>query len=162
MKALLMTHFFIMLFALITSAHAQTRVVGGIGGDNGGPKQSWQDIYKNPNLKPIFPTHNIKGRDIRFNHLCLVGERVRTKYKQAITNEKDFSKITYDYLTVDRVREIEECANYAYDGICIEWRNFTIEIPLHSSIEVKKKISEGDTTVWEHAFDKEFELKGCD
>lgn len=162
MKALIMTHFFIILFALLSSAQAQTRVVGGIGGDNGGPKQSWQDIYKNPNLKPIFPSHNIKGRDIRFNHLCLVGERVRTKYKQAITDYQDFSKITYDYLVVDRVREVEECASYTEGGICIEWRTFKVEIPLKSSIEVKKKSSEGDSIVWEHAFDKEFELKDCD
>ncbi|MCR9202958.1 MAG: hypothetical protein NXH75_00130, partial [Halobacteriovoraceae bacterium] len=120
--------FISILFITLTSAWAQTPV-GGIGGDGGGPKQSWQDIYKNPNLNPKFPTYKIQGREISYHQLCLMGERVRTKYKYLVNEPNDLAKLIFDYLVTDRVFEVEVCVQSAH-GRCTQYETQTIEIPL--------------------------------
>lgn len=159
MKNLLLVFSF--LFLTLTSAWAQTPV-GGIGGDGGGPKQSWQDIYKNPNLNPKFPTYFIQGRSISFNHLCLMGERVRTKYKYLVNKPTDLTKLIFDYLITDRVYEVEVCVQSVH-GRCVQYENQTIEIPLKDTIKVMKKVEDSKPPgfIWEHAFEKDFELQEC-
>jgi hypothetical protein len=148
---------------LACSLMAQTPIGGGAGGDGGGPKQSWQDIYRNPNLSPKFPTYDVQGRPISYHHLCLMGERVRTKYKHVINSLTDYSKLVFDYLVTDRVREIRVCRDF-YQDRCIEWNISTIEIPLKNTITVYKKVK--DTQIrgpiqWTFAFEKDFELNEC-
>ncbi len=156
---------FITLITLFLSSSllAQTPIGGGAGGDGGGPKQSWQDIYRNPNLSPRFPTYDIQGRSISYRHLCLVGERVRTKYKHVINPLDDYSKLIFDYLITDRVREERVCVEF-FRETCIEWDVKTIEIPEMDTIKVYKRIknerNQGPID-WEFAFEKDFELKEC-
>lgn len=149
---------------LCSSLLAQTPIGGGAGGDGGGPKQSWQDIYRNPNLSPQFPTFEVQERKISYKNLCLMGERVRTKYKHVINPLTDYSKLVFDYLVTDRVREVRVCVESDEDGACAEWGNKVIEIPLKSTIKVYKKVKETrmrGPVQWTFAFEKEFELKEC-
>jgi len=141
------------------SSFAQVPPTGGVSGDGGGPKQSWGEIIKNPNLRPTFPTHDIEGRKIGYNHLCLMGERIRTKYKQIVSSSfEQGSKIVFDYLVTDRVREEEVCAEMSAEG-CLEWETVTIKIPLESKIKVYKRVE--NSTKWEMAFEKMFDLPEC-
>lgn len=154
---------FTVLILIFSSTLLAQTPIGGIGGDGGGPKQSWQDIYANPNLSPKFPTFDIEGRQISFKHLCLMGERVRTKYKHVINSPTDYSKLIFDYLTTDRVREVRVCKEYGKDG-CIQWEIKTIEIPLESSIKVYKRVKKPrmhGPVQWTFAFEKDFKLKEC-
>jgi hypothetical protein len=154
----LITIFFIFICSSIL---AQTPV-GGIGNDGGGPKQSWQDIYKNPNLNPTFPMFNIQGRTISYRHLCTMGERIRTKYKHVVNPATDYTKLVFDYLTTDRVWEVQQCAEY-YENICVEWEVVTMEIPLEENIKVYKKVESTDPdNQWEMSFEKTFKLQKCE
>ena len=152
----------VLLFMLTSTLIMAQSPVGGIGNDGGGPKQSWQDIYKNPNLSPSFPRFDVQGRMISYRHLCLMGERIRTKYKHVINPTNDYSKIVFDYLVTDRIREVEVCREYR-ENICVEWGVERIEIPLKESIKVYKRVEAPNTsrTSWELAFEKDFELQEC-
>ena len=133
----------------------------GIGGDGGGPKQSWQDIYKNPNLRPEFPTFLIEGRKVNLNNLCLIGERVRTKYKYLINSPQMTLKLIYDFLETDRVFESEICTKYE-NQVCSRYEYTKVEIPLKAEIKVLKKVSaEGEQDLWSFSFTKSFELQFC-
>lgn len=153
----------ILILALFSAmVMAQSTPVGGIGNDGGGPKQSWQDIYKNPNLNPTFPKFDIQGRMVSYRFLCLMGERVRTKYKHVINPTTDYSKIIFDYLVTERVREVDVCRQYR-ENVCTEWGVEVIEIPLKEKIKVYKRVEDPNTsrTSWELAFEKNFELQEC-
>lgn len=152
----------VVLFFFLSSLIMAQTPIGGPGNDGGGPKQSWQDIYKNPNLNPDFPRHDIQGRLISYRHLCLMGERIRTKYKHVINPTTDYSKLIFDYLVTDRVREIEVCREYN-ENICVNWESETIEIPLKENIKVYKRVASPSNgrTSWELAFEKDFELQEC-
>lgn len=161
MKRTLLTISFI-LFTL-TSLLAQQTPVGGIGGSGGGPKQSWQDIYRNPNLSPKFPEFDVEGRMISYKNLCLLGDRIRTKYRYVINKPTDLSKFIFDYLVTDRVREEEACVEYE-GTTCVQYEIKVIEIPLKEKIKVFKK-EETDNPPgyqWVYDFEKEFELKECE
>lgn len=151
--------FFSTLIFWMGAAHATT-LGSGIGNDNGGPKQSWQDIYRNPNLKPEFPNYMVEEREIPYKNLCLVGERIRTKYKYVV--HLNFSKIVYDYLYTDRVRLVERCVEYDRET-CVAYDIFRIEIPLKQTIEVFQKDPESSVfePKWNLAFEKDYELKAC-
>ncbi|MCF8059516.1 MAG: hypothetical protein K9K67_09485 [Bacteriovoracaceae bacterium] len=152
------------LFTIFCASLLAQAPVGGIGNDGGGPKQSWQDIYKNPNLNPTFPMYDIQGRNISYRHLCLMGERVRTKYKHVVNPTTDYTKLIFDYLVTDRVREEQYCAEYL-DFICIQWEIKTIEIPLKDIIKVYKKtepVDPNQESQWEMSFEKTYELQECE
>lgn len=158
MKKLSFT-FILMTLISLSTVFAQVRPGGGISGDGGGPKQSWGEIIKNPNLRPSFPAHDIQGRKIKFNHLCTVGERIRTKYKQIVRNSfQQRTKIVFDYLIVDRVRQEEVCVEMQ-GKVCLVWETKDIEIPVEEKIEVYKRIE--NSVEWELAFEKMFELPEC-
>ncbi len=151
---------FLALTLMGTQLYANPKVGNGVGNDNGGPKQSWQDIYRNPNLKPEFPSHIVEEREIAYNHLCLVGERIRTKYKYVV--RLNFTKIVYDYLYTDRIRFEERCLEWNGDT-CVSYETVEIEIPLQQDIEVFKREPSSPTynSQWSLAFEKTFELKEC-
>lgn len=144
----------------IDGIFAQPSIIGGgVGNDGGGPKQSWSDIYKNPNLSPSFPRFNIEGRMIAYNNLCLLGERVRTKYKHVVKQDLEF-KILFDYLITDRVRIETICRREEYNE-CIEWVEIVHEVPVHSEIEVKERRETPAGIEWVTSFKKDFELQEC-
>ncbi len=152
------TIFISMLLMLLVNAHDP--VTGGISGSGGGSKQTWGEIINNPNLKPTFPIHSIQGYRIRFNHLCYLGERVRTKYKQIVGNSTEQrSKILFDYLEVDRVREETICVERRHNN-CLQWRTVEVRIPFEANIKVYKRSEQ--TGKWSLAFDKVFELPRCE
>ena len=149
------------IFSIIFMITSQAQVLpgGGVSGDGGGPKQSWGEIINNPNLRPAFPSHNIQGRTIKFNHLCSMGERIRTKYKQIVGNSfQQNSKIIFDYLVVDRVREERVCVERQYTT-CLEWETVKVVIPYEEKIEVYKR--KENSNEWKLAFEKMFELPEC-
>ena len=132
---------------------------GGVGGDGGGPKQSWSDIIKDPNLSPNFPRYDVEGRMISYNNLCLLGERIRTKYKHVVSNHREF-KLIFDYLVTDRVRTETVCARESMHE-CVDWQTIIFEIPVHEEIEVLKKKESPAGYYWEVSFKKDFELQEC-
>lgn len=153
--------FITLFFVFSLCASAQSTTPGtGIGNDNGGPKQSWQDIYRNPNLRPQFPKYDIEGRQIGFNALCISGERIRSRYKYVVTI--NFTKFMYDYLYTDRVRFVEQCIRWDR-GVCISHESVKVEIPLKQPIQVlKKNVDTEDNSIeWGRAFEKDFVLKEC-
>jgi len=150
------------LFCFLGAANvaAQAQVPGsGVGGDGGGPKQSWSDIYKNPNLRPNFPQYDIEGRMIHYNNLCLLGERVRTKYKHVVKEDSLF-KLDFDYLITDRVRTKTVCKREEH-GTCIDWEQVTYEIPIHAEIPVLQIKDTPSGHQWIVTFKKDFELQEC-
>jgi hypothetical protein len=76
----------------------------GIGGDTGGPKQSWQDIRDNPDLKPAFPPVVIEDQMINYNFLCLHDGIVRSQYKVKLT-DKATGDTYFKYLYEDRTSD---------------------------------------------------------
>ena len=145
-------------FSFLTFAQDRDVVDGGVGGESGGSKQSWSDIMKNPNLRPQFPYYQIEEKSIRFDHLCLVGERIRSKYKQPIFKPGSTYYI-YDYLFSERITLREECS--VFDGMeCREYTEVPYEIPLKDKIQVYKR--QAPSYTWEPAFQKEFELIECE
>ena len=155
------TILFLILSIWITPLGANSPGSGsGIGNDNGGPKQSWQDIYRNPNLKPDFPSYKVEKREIEYKNLCLIGERIRTKYKYVV--HLNVTKIVYDFLYTDRVRFEERCLEF--DGeTCVSYDTVKVEIPLKQEIKVFERESNanGGQPVWELAFKKDFKLQAC-
>lgn len=156
----------LLTFACLLLSWTSFGQAGGIGADGGGPKQSWQDIYDNPNLQPRFPDFMVEDREVSYKHLCLIegGEFVRTKYKYVISPEYDTSKeILFDYLETPRIKEIAVCSEWE-DQKCISWENELFEIPLEAAIKVylKKKDHSGDyDSDWEFAFEKPYPLDQC-
>jgi len=139
---------------------AQSQRVGsGIGGDGGGPKQSWSDIYKNPNLKPNFPQYDIEKRMISYNNLCLLGERIRTKYKHVIKGDSLF-KLDFEYLVTDRIRTETVCRTEVHET-CVAWEQETYEIPTHIEVPVLKIKDTPAGHQWVESFKKEFQLQEC-
>ncbi len=150
------------LFGFLSAGNlaAQNTVIdSGVGGDGGGPKQSWSEIYKNPNLKPEFPHFDIEGRSISYNNLCLLGDRIRTKYKHVVKQDLEF-KLYFDYLVTDRVRTESVCRREEC-GECISWEEVIFEIPVHSEIEVLERKENPGGFHWEVSFKKDFELQEC-
>ncbi len=153
--------FTLILLSTLASSEifAQLDVIGGVGGDGGGPKQSWSDIYKNPNLKPSFPQFDIEGRMLGYNNLCLVGERVRSKYKHVVKQDLEF-KLDFDYLYTDRVTTETVCQRECRDE-CIDWVVIVHEIPVHREIEVLERKETPSGYEWVVSFKKDFELQEC-
>lgn len=132
----------------------------GVGGDGGGPKQSWSDIYKNPNLKPNFPHYEVEGRMISYNNLCILGERIRTKYKHVVKGDSLF-KLDFEYLITDRVRTRNVCQREEHET-CVAWEQEIYEIPTRIEIPVLHQIEDSPATQhWAVFFKKGYELQDC-
>ena len=69
----------------------------GVGNISGGPKQSWQDIMTNPQIKPAFPPIVMGDQMIGYNILCIHNDIVRTKYKIKVV-DKVTDTISFQYL----------------------------------------------------------------
>jgi hypothetical protein len=136
---------------------SQEKYATGIGGSSGGPKQSWGDIFTNPDLIPEFPRVVIQGQSIRYHRLCLIGKRIRTKYKRPIFNSMEGP--LYEYLYTDRYREEMQCLQ-VFAGRCLHWADVAYEIPLMAPIAVYKNTQDGHPLAL--AFVKKFELQACE
>lgn len=87
------------LTMLITAFNTLSRTKG-IGGDTGGPKQTWQDIMKDPKVRPAFPLISIEDHMVSYNFLCIENDVVRTRYKVKVTS--DFTdEVLFKYLYED-------------------------------------------------------------
>lgn len=150
--------FILLITSALTFAQVDS-IGGGVGNDGGGPKQSWSEIYNNPNLLPQFPSYDVAGRQISYKNLCLYGERIRTKYKYVISQDSLF-KIVYDYLIVDRVREETRCRREE-NRECVDWETLIFEIPLKKEVKVLEKKETPDGIKWVESFEKDYELKEC-
>jgi len=92
-----------LLLALLFSLNVwgqNSSTLDGIGGDSGGPKQSWAEILDNPKLKPHFPAVVIQGHLVDYNILCVEksSQIIRTKYQVKIVSEDLFEGTIFDYL----------------------------------------------------------------
>jgi hypothetical protein len=121
----------------------------GIGGNSGGSKQSWEEIFKNPSLLPLFPHYLILGNKVSYDHLCLTDDGVRTKFKQPIQRYTN-SVWLYDYIYV-----LNEGCNSEFVMNC---DSNIAPIESEHMVKVFKRTEEGP---YELAFEKLFELPEC-
>lgn len=152
--------FLILLLASPFAQEKQSENYEGVGGDGGGPKLSWSEIDKDPNLDPQFPLYQIKGRKISYRDLCLFGERIRTKEKWPMEKNTQ-EEMTLDYLLIDRNFEEEICQERDDKGVCIRSEIISQEIPLTETILILKRRENSHQITWEESFEKDFHLKDC-
>lgn len=152
---------FTLLFALLLPAYVFSR--GGsnllnadlIGGDSGGPKQSWEEIFENPKLKPHFPAVVIQGHLIDYNFLCVDTEYnvVRTKYQVKISLDEKTDSSTFDFLFEVPVEEHYVCSDNRK-------KCFYETIPLAQRIYVYKFVAR-NSGAKEVLFKKDYKLPNC-
>lgn len=146
-----------MIWAISDSS---TDPTGGVGGESGGNRLTWEQILKDPALLAQFPFFEIEGHTVRFDQLCLMGERIRTVSRFPI-NPNPYPHKEFQFLSTERISFREECT-LMEGGVCRRWEMVEFVIPTYIEIEVYKKSKTGPSENWQLIFKKKFELTECE